>query len=257
MKTKNILIAASLLLSLIPFDLVQAKGRSFRIPQLNTYTKNLISIVSTGTPEERIRAIQECGYSHFLVCYYPLVEALSDEDPAIRSASSFALGILRIPESLEHLTKALREEKDKKAQESMLFALGLLENSDGASVVAEFLTADEMRVRRAAAIALGKIASPETKDAVLEALKSEDVDLIHVELVYAILKVDPGNSEMIRELIGHLFNQERLVRFSAAQAAGDLKIKETLTPLQKAITFENDEMVRRELIEAYRQVLYE
>lgn len=245
------------ILVIIPFTMISPKGEKFRVPTLNEYTKNLILTVSVGTPDERIRAIQECGHGHYIICYYPLVEVLSDPNPEIRGAAASSLGLLGVEESLEHLTGALRAEKDLRAKESILWAFGLLRNKKGGSIVAEFLNDSEPKIRRAAAIALTMIRARDTKDAILEALKNESIEIIQIELIFAGLLVDPQNTDLAKQLIGNLFSKNRLVRLSAAKAARKLKIKETLVPLKKAILFEVDELVRTELLAAYQAVLYE
>ncbi len=251
---KLLILGCSVYIYVTFFSPAEPKG--VRFPTLNRDTVLLVERTYTGTTDERVLAIQECGGGRYTICYYALVEHLEDPEPQIREHSAQALGLLRLPESVEHIARALEIEKDDVVMISLIRSLGLVGSKSAATHVEPYLAHNDTQIRRVAAISLGLIASEDSLDPILRALDTEIELPVQIELVCAGLLIDPANTDLLAELIENLFSTDRMVRYRAARVAYEVRAKEALAPLERAIMFEVDMTVREELVRAYLVTLY-
>lgn len=226
-----------------------------KVPALTKETIKLVERTKTGSQDERVLAIQECGGGRYTICYYSLVELLEDPDPVIREQSAHALGLLRIPESLDHISRVLEVEDEVSVKVGMIRSLGLLGIEESWKIVEPYLSSGEASLRRVSAMSLGLIEAAESFDSIVAALESEGEERVKVELICSGLLVRPDSTELMSLLIKNLFSQDRMTRYRSAQVAGEIRAQETLKALERAIMFETDQAVREELIKAYVSTL--
>ncbi|RME90002.1 MAG: HEAT repeat domain-containing protein [Candidatus Hydrogenedentota bacterium] len=226
------------------------------VPVLKKERQQLIEDAESGNPEARLRAIKRCGWWRITYCYRVLVQNLNDVDPIIRRESAEALGLLRIPAARPYIKKALEKETVTDVKARMILALGFSGQFEDAEVIQKYLKDPETTVRRHAALALGYVADNKTEKALEEALKTEKKEHLIPVILKSLLIISPENTKYQNMLIEKLFSDDIWTRFYAAEAIRDLKIKEARTALQKALSLEENKIVRRRLYDAFITVLY-
>lgn len=226
------------------------------VPVLKKERKKLIEDAESGNPEARIRAIKRCGWWRITYCYRVLVANLADVSPTIRRESAEALGLLRIPEARPYIIKALQKETVTEVKARMILALGFSGTFSDAEIIMKFLDDPETTVRRHAALALGYVGDNNTEKALLKALKTEKKEHLIPVILRSLLILQPDNTDYQKQLISKLFSDDIWTRFYAAEAINELKIKEARTALQKALSLEENEIVRRRLYKAYITSIY-
>ncbi|MDH4200957.1 MAG: HEAT repeat domain-containing protein [Spirochaetia bacterium] len=225
-------------------------GKDFKAIQMSEFRQRLIERVKLGTIDERIQAIQECGVSRPGICYYALIDLLSDESPIIRERAAISVGLLRNIDALPHIQKALDTEKDEKVQVSLLRGLSFFRDENATKIAEKFLINPSDAIR----FNVGKVLCAKPDDSfypnIAEQIKVEKVPKIKVMLLRAALQIKKNNDYII-ELIRYFTDTDPLVRLYAARAASDLKLKDALLPLHKAILIEPDGEVLDEFFRAY------
>ena len=229
-------------------------GAIIRLQTLDSHKMELIEKVAVGTPDERIRAIEECGYSHIIACYYTLIETLTDENKDIRSAVALALGNIGVKESSEHLKKALENEKDENIKINFIRALGMTRDKDYAEYIASFLKSEVEMIRFHATEALIELNNDKTLEAINSALTTEKSDVCRVVMLEASLHFKKSNKEHADLLKDYLTSPDRNVRYNAAIAAERLLLKELHMSVGAALMYENEPMVREKLASAYKRI---
>ena len=205
-----------------------------------------------GTKEEKVQAIQYCGFSREKSCYYILVKALKDKDPEIRAETAGALGLLRIYESIPILEGALKSEDKLNVKLALIQGIGYSGFHTGAPIILPFLSDNDVKLRLVTARALAKIRAPDSINTVNSTIESETDDLVRVTLIYASLAINVNHPENIVRLSEYFFNSSVSVRYQAAKAAQDLKIKELLARLATAIEIEELPWLNNEFKLAYK-----
>ncbi|MES0491636.1 MAG: HEAT repeat domain-containing protein [Leptospirales bacterium] len=205
-----------------------------------------------GTKEEKIKAIQYCGFSREKSCYYILVKALKDKDPDIRAETAGALGMLRILESIAVLEGALKSEKELNVKLAIIQGIGYSGFHVGASIILPYLQDSEVKLRLVTGRALAKIKAPDSLSTINNAIETEKDDLVRVTCIYASLGINVNHPENIVRLSEYFFDDSVSVRYQAARAAQDLKIKELLARLATAIEIEELPWLKNEFRLAYK-----
>lgn len=108
-------------------------------------------------------------------------------------------------------------------------------------------------IRGAAAVCLGKIGSPKAIALLESAYESEKDTEVRAKIAHAILRNDRGKTKFYLDLLKYLADDQDNVRFPAAVALRDLKMGESLVPLQEAHAVENVASIREILAEAIEQ----
>lgn len=224
----------------------------FQPPQLTDYAQSLIETLRIGPLDERVRAIEICGINGYIPCYYTLVSLLKDVEPVIRKKSAISLGLLRNKDAMIHIEKAMEAEKDESVQADFIRSLMFFKSVDSTKIAEKYIGSESEKIRFVAVKVL-TIASDETLyDKISERIKVENSEHVKVMLLHAALKIKKTSAN-ITELVRFFTSTQRIVRLYAAKAAEDLKLKETLLPLKKALILEDDPEVREEFHHAYDQ----
>jgi len=229
---------------------LQIHSADFKPAAISEHTQALIEKTQLGSLEERSAAIEEAGITGCKTCYYSLISLLKDESPIIRRKTAISIGLLRNKNAISHLEKALEVEKEESVKVDFIRALGFLASPEAAKLASSYLSNESEKIRFAAAKTLTVIADIGTYDKITAQLKSESSDSTKVLLLHAALKMKL-NAEHILELVKYFYSSTRLVRLYAARAAADLKIKETLLDLKKAVIMEPDVELREQFFHAY------
>jgi HEAT repeat protein len=238
----------TILFSVIPSSFIYAL--KFKAPKLTERTLTLIEKTQLGPMNERSTAIEEAGITMCNQCYYTLISLLKDESPVIRKKTGLSLGLLRNKNAIPYLEKALQSEKDESVQIDFIRALGFLPDKDAAALAANYLNNASEKIRFAAAKTLTIIPDNSIYEKITAQLQAETSDVIKVLLLHAALKIK-NKSEHITELVRYFYSPLKFVRLYAAHAAYDLKMKETLFDLRKALVLESEVEVRDEFHQAY------
>ncbi|MDH4261601.1 MAG: HEAT repeat domain-containing protein [Spirochaetia bacterium] len=224
----------------------------FKTPKLTEHAQDLIETLKIGPLEERIRAIEECGINGYIPCYYTLVSLLNDPAPVIRKKSAISLGLLRNKNAIPHLEKAMESEKDESVQIDIIRSLWFFKNKESAVFAEKYLSSNSEKLRFIAAKVLTTVTDDSLYDKIGERLKVENSDIVKVMLLHASLKIKKTSAN-VTELIKYFYSTQTNVRLYAARAAGDLKIKEALLDLKKALILEPDVETRFEFHKAYNE----
>lgn len=235
------------------------RPNDFKPPALTEYRLNLIQRAKLGTIEERVKAIDECGVSRPALCYYTLIDLISDESPIIRERAALALGSLRDKSAITYIDKALTIESNQTVKISLLRALILLRHKDAATIALKYIEDPDEKIRFTAAKVLVANGDESFYAKIQSSISAEKSDLVKVMLIHAALKIKKGSNSgkngenYSTELIRYFFSTNRDIRLYSARAAMDLKLKETLAPLHEAILKEGDPVVRDAFYKAFVQ----
>ena len=233
-----------------------ADFRRFSSSEVQDKFKKLIEDVESGSPEIRLKSIQQCGWWRVYPCYRALLRGMEDLDSRIRKESANSLGLLALPESAPLMETALKNEKDITVQLAIIFALGNSGNKDSAkTLTAQFESKDE-KIRRQAILALSYLNVPDAVPAVKKALETETVEYIKPLYLKVILLFERENTKYTDMLIGLLGAANPLTRYYAANTIFELKIKEANIPVVKAMALEEYDYVKQRLYDAYQASLY-
>ncbi len=171
-----------------------------------------------------------------------LISVLLDhEDPLMRAATAYGLGVLADPEALDALIEALGADEDARVRVAAADALAILGKGSAEEPLLQALETDEHAlVREAAARALGALKTGWTAGRLLPALSSDPAPKVRVEVALALGGI--RNNVALRPLLdARSDDASPEVRFAAAEALGEwdfdalLLILETaVDPLQRA-----------------------
>ncbi len=162
-----------------PFD-ERARNVFFHRPDSKTsdLIEDLISNFSTGSVADRTRDRHELErIGHWSV--EPLVEALIEAEPPIRSASALTLGNIRDPRAIVPLREAVeRETSHPYVAGFAALALGRYRDADSVAPLAEALRSPKsIRILRAAApLTVARIRSPEAATLLMERIREGEGD---------------------------------------------------------------------------------
>jgi len=241
-------MGTTLLFCIIATDNIRADG--FKPPRFTEIEQNLIETLKIAPMSERVKAIEICGINGYIPCYYTLISLLKDEEPIIRKKSTISLGLIRNLNAIPYIEKAMEIEKDESVQIDLIRSLVLFQNIESTKIAEKYLSNDSEKVRFASAKVLCSIVNESLYDKIMERMKSESSDSVKVMLLHAALKIKQTSGN-ITELVRYFYSTNRIVRLYAAKAAADLKIKESLLSLRKAVILEDDMEVREEFHRAY------
>jgi predicted MFS family arabinose efflux permease len=232
------------LLLLIP---VREEGsRSFRetMGNLKSVTPKGLRAMKTftrsGDAEEREHAIQKIAGQGFALASDELIKALHDPSPRVRRQA--AAGRLGDQAAVQDLIHQLREHPDL-VEEETVEALGDLGDPAAISELIKVLDAPRSVLRRAAARAIAQLPGAGEDRAAVDALiqaaeNPSDPDLRRSALQALRNLEAPG----IAATISHaLTDKHPSVRIAAAEAAGELELKQTADACRASLVLYDDE----------------
>ena len=210
-----------------------------------------------GNQSERLGAIRYCAYARLESCYYHLIELMKHTDNLTRGEAARAIGMIGVQESIPHLAKFLEAEKDEVAIKDIIAAFGYLHNKKATEFVLPYINHKNVMIRMATARTLISIRDKSSLEKINEAIGTENDALVKTTLIHASLKINRKSPKLVFALAESIFDTRKHVRYQAAQAAYDLKLKELSKSLATAIKLEKDTWVKGALERAYYNTIYD
>lgn len=157
--------------------------------------------------------------------------------------------MIRVKPSGVIALKNIQKSSDSHAREDAVETIGKTGMALGADELLKALYDPSPRVRRKAAISLGKIGSPQTGLAIVEFLEKHP-DLAEEELLYALGEC--GSPEAVDLVTRYLDDPRSVLRRSAAKALGVLGDPKAIDALSEATNEAGDPDLRRAALQALR-----
>ena len=234
------------LLLLVPVK--EDGSRSFRetMENLKSVTPKGLRAMKTftqsGDAEEREHAIQKIAGQGFALASDELIKALHDPSPRVRRQAASALGRLGDHSAVQELIHQLREHPDL-VEEETVEALGDLGDPAAIPELIRVLDAPRSVLRRAAARSIAQLPGAgedrSAVDALIQAAENPSDPDLRRSALQALRNLEaPG----IAATISHaLTDKHPSVRIAAAEAAGELELKETADACRASLVLYDDE----------------
>lgn len=196
----------------------------------------------SGDAVERQVAIEEMAQKGFTLGAEEMMKALHDPSPRVRRQAAAALGRLGDPAAVPELVHQLKFHPDL-VEEETVEALGDLANAEAIPELVNLLKSPRPLIRRSAARAISNIPGAGEDRLAVDALiasaeETKDPDLRRAAL-QALRNIEATN---ISATISHaLVDKHPSVRIAAAEAAGELELKETAEACRAALVLYDDE----------------
>ena len=136
-----------------------------------------------------------------------LIGALTDhESPETRENAAHALGVIKVPNAVEPLIRALEKEREEYARREMCWGLGELKDAKAVPILLKSLKDSDKGTRGNAAEALGKIKNGDSVLPLLLASKDREVD-VQAKVIWALKQLPPEMivSEIVKSAEGDAF----------------------------------------------------
>jgi HEAT repeat protein len=200
-----------------------------------------IQLLSDKDPDIRRTAVESLSTLKKLDSIDPLLKSLWDTNFSVRMAAAKALGEIGDPKAIDPLIESLKDTSlDVKA--SSAIALCKLHDSRSFNgIISNLLSADDSRVRKIGAHALGYANGEHVIQSLIAALKdtSKDVRITAAESLGNI-----GDDSAIEPLIQSLKDNNWVVRKTVITALGKIGDKRAVEPLRQLVEIEEDDEVR-------------
>ncbi len=198
----------------------------------------LMEALSDPEPAVREQAAEVLGDLEDERAVEPLMAAVTDENEDVRAQVIWALGNMEDPRTFETLRTALRDESEE-VQESAIWALGQLEDPRSIDALTEALKSANPDIRETAATSLGRIEDPRAIGALESVIHDESSD-VREQTVWALGMIeDPGSVPALKEA---LQDENPDVREQAAWALGKTEDPSALDALATAVNDESPDV---------------
>jgi len=156
----------------------------------------------------------------------PLISALKDNNPEVRSSAVSALGTIRSKLSVEPVINLLSDTENKVVEEAVI-ALGRIKDERGVEpLVSVAENSNDLHVRKAALKALGDMGDKRGTDILIMLLGND-----YLRNSAASALGDMGDERTVEPLLLLLNHNDEETRKLAAEALGKLKDKKAVKPL--------------------------
>jgi HEAT repeat protein len=183
--------------------------------------------------ETRIAAVEELGELGQATDVDVIAPALKDENAAVRQAAAKALSEIGAPQAVHPLIECITDRRfpDGAWQTEILLALESLNDPRSTEACTQALNNSSVKVRRAAASALGNLGEPSAIPALIAALRDEDTEVVR-QAGYALTKLGtPAVGPLIQMLDGESGQPQQ----AAADALGVIGDPQAIEPLIAAL----------------------
>ena len=179
------------------------------------------AIEDARTSPTSIAAYNAATSALITLAFDELIEALLEhEDPLMRTAAAYGLGVLRDPEAVAPLVQALAMDEDPQVRAAAADALGVVGKGKAEEELLLALAADlDVGVRVAAAQALGVLSTHWAAGRMLPSLRSDPSFRVRAEVALALGEIK--NSVALRPLLDTRSDDESAVARAAAAEALD------------------------------------
>lgn len=197
--------------------------------------------LKSSDPFARRKGAEELGHLRRAAAVEPLMQALGDKHPAVRSMAADSLGLLRAVQAGGFLARMLSSDKDPAVRQSAATALAYLGDPSSAAALIGALGDGSLGVRYASVRALGALRAVQASSALAKALSDPDVGLRR-SAASALGSI--GGVAAVPALSGALTDRDPSVRLLAASALGALGDVSALPALKTALAAEKDAKTR-------------
>ncbi|MCD6304466.1 MAG: HEAT repeat domain-containing protein [Planctomycetes bacterium] len=163
------------------------------------------------------------------------VQALQDDNPAVRFAAALAIGDTKYKPALRRLLKMAADKKtepDKRVFAVVIYALYALGNDEYAPRLAELLTDREREVRMDAALAMGRMGEPSAIGPLKAILSNEQDDAVKLQLLESLARLgDTRSAEILEAYTKGYFLDLRLAAIPALGRSGGPRVARALSDL--------------------------
>lgn len=198
----------------------------------------LIKALKDNNPQVRSLAAFSLGRIREPRASKPLIKTLEDSEPEVRMNSAEALGNLGDTEAVEPLLRLLEDEDDRVIISSVV-ALGKLNVSESVDPFIELLDHDNNEVRSNAIFALGTIGDPKSAVPLIDLLGDEELGGPAADAVGNF-----GDKKAVEKLLGSLDSRDPTVRINSIYALRGIRDPTSVLPLI-AMLEDRDPEVRR------------
>lgn len=171
----------------------------------------------------------------------PLIEALKDENPQVRSFAALALGEIRDTKAVEPLIEIL-DDPSPEVRMNAAYSLGQIGDVKAVEPLIKLLKDENGEVVRFTVIALGLLKDQRATEPICEVMDRDDARIrnednpdIRQEAVNALGEI--GDPSCIDTLLGLLDDKE--LGYSAASTLGNFKSEETFEKVTKKLKNSN------------------
>ena len=135
----------------------------------------------------------------------PLIKALKNDNPSVRSSAASALGTIGDPKATDPLIKALKD-KDTGVRVATARALGELKSQKAVEPLIEALKDQDPEVRMYVASSLGFLKAQKAVEPLIELLKDENETVVNSAVISLGQLKDPRATEPICEVMSRYAN---------------------------------------------------
>ena len=165
---------------------------------------------------------------------------LTSDDPQMRAAAAYGLGVLEDPRALDALLQALAEDEDAEVRAAAAGALGVLGKDGAEEALLQALDSDEAAlVRAAAARALGALKSEGTAEQMIPALRSDPIPEVRAAVALALGEI--RDNVALPSLLAARANEEAV---DVREAADEALAQWRFDALREALETEEDPALR-------------
>ncbi|HEY3362704.1 MAG TPA: HEAT repeat domain-containing protein [Methanosarcina sp.] len=171
----------------------------------------------------------------------PLIEALKDENPQVRSFAALALGEIRDKKAVEPLIEILND-LSPEVRMNAAYSLGEIGDVKAVEPLLKLLKDENGEVVRFTVIALGLLKDPRATEPICEVTDRDDARIRHEdntdigqEAVYALGEIgDPGCIDTLLDLL-----DDKELGYSAANTLGNFKSEDIFEKVTKKMQSSN------------------
>lgn len=171
----------------------------------------------------------------------PLIEALKDENPQVRSFAALALGEIRDKKAVEPLLEIL-DDPSPEVRMNAAYSLGEIGDVKAVEPLIELLKDKNGEVVRLTVIALGLLKDPKATEPICGVMDRDDARKHHEDnpdirqqAVYALGEIgDPGCIDTLLDLLG-----DKELGYSAANTLGNFKSEDVFEKVTKKMQSSN------------------
>jgi len=217
-------------------DATPQRGRARTLPRYGATSHNewttlgqdIVTLADIDAPpHKRGAAAKRLGTRGLPEALNPLINALKDEAPGVRGSAATALAALGDRRAVEPLIAALKDEADK-VRGSAATALAALGDRGAVGPLVLLLKDVDTKVRGSAATALAALGDRRAVEPLINALKDED-SMNRGSAATALAAL--GDHRAVEPLINALKDEAPDVRGSAATALGFLGDQRAIEPI--------------------------
>ena len=186
----------------------------------------------------RAEALERIGEAGTILAAGSIAKALQDPVPMVRRQAATALGRLKDSRGVRDLIAVIEEHPDL-LEEETIEALGTLRNPAARPILVHTLSNPRSMLRRAAALALGKIEGPESIAPLAAAAADQSDQALRQAALTALRSVGFGEFEYVIE--DALLDPMPFIRVAAAEAVYELAVASAAPALRRSLAEFRDE----------------